>query len=56
MQGASPLLIALQYKHPNIALVLLNLKNNIIDRANVNAQTPQDGAFSIVCCMWCWLY
>ena len=43
MQGSSPLLIALQYKHPKIARVLLKDTNE----RHVNHQTPQDGAFPL---------
>ena len=46
MQGASPLLIALQYKHPKIALLLLKGKNSM-EKACVNSQAPQDGAFPL---------
>ena len=44
MEGASPLLIALQYKHPDIALILLNSK---LKDANVNSQIPRDGQFAL---------
>ena len=46
MQGASPLLLALQYKHPKIALLLLKGKNSM-KKACVNSQAPQDGAFPL---------
>ena len=45
MQGASPLLIALQYSHPKIAHVLLRGKD-AISSAHVNTQT-KDGVFPL---------
>jgi ankyrin repeat protein len=51
MQGASPLLISLQYKHPKIARVLLRGKKEdfkkILQNAHVNVQAPQDGIFPL---------
>jgi ankyrin repeat protein len=54
MQGASPLLIAIQYKHPGIALLLLQQKEDEGGgriygqdggkRARVDLQAPQDGS------------
>jgi len=44
MEGASPLLIALQYRHRDIAIILLNSK---LKDANVNSQTPRDGQFAL---------
>ena len=43
MRGASPLLIALQYKHPRIAMALLS-KNR---EAQVNVATKHDGMFPL---------
>ena len=49
MEGASPLLISLQYKHPKIARALLRGKNHqhILRNSHVNVQTPQDGVFPL---------
>ena len=44
MQGASPLLISLQYKHEDIALELLADGQN----ARIDASTPMDGAFPLL--------
>lgn len=44
MEGASPVLLAIQYKHPHIALLLLNASG---EEAQVNAQTPHDGQFPL---------
>ena len=43
MQGASPLLIALQYRHPDIALRLVQDGDG--KAAKINVQTPHDGSF-----------
>ena len=43
MQGASPLLIALQYRHPRIAMALLS-KNR---KAHINLETKHDGMFPL---------
>jgi len=43
MEGASPLLISLQYKHPRIALALLRERPRG-RAAHVNTATPHDGA------------
>jgi len=42
MQGATPLITSLQYKHPSIALVLLNHPN-----PRINAKVPIDGASAL---------
>ena len=44
MEGASPLLISLQYKHPMIALRLLALDQK---EPHIDAQTPRDGVFPL---------
>ena len=46
MQGASPLLISLQYRHPAIALYLLQESN--LDKVHANAQTAHDGSFPLL--------
>jgi uncharacterized protein len=43
MKGASPVLIALQYKHPRIALSLLKQEYH----AHLNAATPHDGMYPL---------
>lgn len=43
MRGASPLLIALQYKHPRIAMALLSRNRE----AQVNVATKHDGMFPL---------
>ena len=43
MRGASPLLIALQYRHPRIAMALLS-KNR---KAHINLETKHDGMFPL---------
>jgi ankyrin repeat protein len=58
MQGASPLLIALQYRHPAIAIALLvsaasqaaqsNGARTAADIALVDSQTPHDGEFPLL--------
>ena len=45
MEGASPLLLALQYKHPEIALICL--RANASD-AKIDARTPHDGVFPLI--------
>ena len=49
MEGASPLLISLQYKHPKIARALLRGKDHqrILRNSHVNVQAPQDGVFPL---------
>lgn len=42
MEGASPLVIAIQYRHPEIAKILLQNGN-----PHINAQVPKDGAFAL---------
>ena len=46
MQGASPLLIALQYRHPDIALRLVQDGDG--KAAKINVQTPHDGSFPLL--------
>ena len=46
MQGASPLLISLQYKHPKIARILLK-GDNAYKVAHVDFKTPPDGSFPL---------
>jgi ankyrin repeat protein len=59
MQGASPLLIALQYRHPDIAIALLvhaarqardagAPASRAAELALVDAQTPHDGEFPLL--------
>ena len=43
MEGATPLMIALQYKHPRIAMNLLTKGNE----AYINKPTPKDGLFPL---------
>ena len=43
MQGATPLVTALQYKHKAIAMALLTAASD----AKINAQVPIDGAFAL---------
>eukprot|EP00943_MAST-04B_sp_MAST-4B-sp1_P003974 g3974.t1 len=43
MQGASPLLIALQYRHPRIAMALLSKNRD----AQIDVETPHDGIFPL---------
>ena len=43
MQGTTPLITALQYRHKEIALVLINASCS----AKINAQVPIDGAYAI---------
>ena len=48
MEGVSPLLLSLQYRHPRIALRLLNIKGGEVLRdAHVNARCPRDGMFPL---------
>jgi len=47
MQGASPLLIAIQYRHPEIALELLDW-NGDNDSAHIDAATPHDGSRPLI--------
>merc|ERR1719419_712543 len=44
MEGATPLIIALQYKHPRIALLLL--EDNYAD-PDINAKVPVDGSSAL---------
>ena len=46
MEGVSPLLLALQYRHPDIALRLLDVEDALV-RAHVNTPCPQDGTFPL---------
>jgi ankyrin repeat protein len=46
MEGASPLLLALQYRHPRIALLLL--QGRPASATNVNVRTPHDGVFPLL--------
>ena len=52
MEGASPLLIALQYRHPKIALELLRTREGrsraeTLKFARADAKTPRDGMFPL---------
>jgi len=48
MQGVTPLLLSLQYRHPQIALLLLdNLENDKEATRLVNLQAPMDGSFPL---------
>ena len=47
MEGASPLLLAIQYKHPDIALICLNV-SDARRSAHVDVQIPHDGAFPLL--------
>ena len=43
MEGATPLVIALQYRHPHIALALLDVEDPV-QTAKVNEKVPVDGS------------
>lgn len=47
MEGASPLLLSIQYKHPQIAFACLNVSDVLVS-AHVNARTPHDGTFALL--------
>ena len=52
MEGVSPLLLALQYRHPIIALRLLDVEDALV-RAHVNTPCPQDGTFPLFMASLC---
>ena len=45
MRGTSPLLTAIQYNHPDIALILM--KDKSAESVKINAQSHVDGAFAL---------
>lgn len=48
MQGASPLLLSLQYKHPSIAMLLLQDRWGSPKAAKIDSKTLHDGSFPLV--------